>query len=317
MGVIWGTPYLLIKVAVGELPPTAIVFSRTIVGALVLLPLAARRDNIRPVLHKWRPLVVFSAIEAGIPWFLLVYAEQELSSSLTGLLIAAVPLVGAVLVWITGHERVGPRRVIGLAIGFGGVAALVGFDVHATGWAPIAAIAGVALCYAIGPLILVRHLSNLPGLGVMASVIAIVAVAYTPVGIIQWPDANPSTKVWLSVIGLGVVCTALAFVIFFALIAEVGPARATVITYVNPAVALLLGVSVLSESVTVITGIGFALILIGCVLATSRDRQPVPNRMGQPTDEAGEGSIATDPGKARDHKATIESKDRRWTQPTS
>ncbi|SEE61374.1 DMT family transporter [Jiangella alba] len=276
LGIIWGIPYMLIKVAVDELSPASIVLARTAIGAALLLPLAARRGYLRPLLPHWRMLLAFTLIEICIPWYLLGYAEQELSSSLTGLLVAAVPLVGAVLVWAMGTERPGRRRLAGLLVGFAGVAALVGFDVEASSPAPVLAVAGTAVCYAVGPIILARWLSQLPGLGVMAASLTASAVLYLPLGLAQWPGEALSGEVWLSVTGLGVVCTVAAFLVFFALVAEVGPSRATVITYVNPAVALLLGVAVLDERITVFTGVGFGLILIGSVLATSKDKEPEP-----------------------------------------
>ncbi|WP_169792101.1 DMT family transporter [Jiangella muralis] len=276
LGIIWGIPYMLIKVAVDELSPASIVLARTAIGAALLLPLAARRGYLRPLLPHWRMLLAFTLIEICIPWYLLGYAEQELSSSLTGLLVAAVPLVGAVLVWAMGTERPGRRRQAGLLVGFAGVAALVGFDVEASSPAPVLAVAGTAVCYAVGPIILSRWLSQLPGLGVMAASLTASAVLYLPLGLAQWPGEPLSGEVWLSVAGLGAVCTVAAFLVFFALVAEVGPSRATVITYVNPAVALLLGVAVLDERITVFTGVGFGLILIGSVLATSRDKEPEP-----------------------------------------
>jgi drug/metabolite transporter (DMT)-like permease len=278
LGVIWGVPYLLIKVAVEELSPASLVLARTGLASLLMVPLAAAGGQLRPLLPYWRPLLAYTAIEICLPWVLLGYAEQKLSSSLTGLLVAAVPLVGAVLVTVTGHERLGSRNVAGLLVGFAGVAILAGFDVDASSAGAVAAVGVVAVCYALGPLILSRYLAHLPGLGVVAASLAITMVAYLPVGIAQWPTEAPGRDTWLSVIGLAVLCTAVAFMVFFRLIAEVGPARATVITYVNPAVALVLGAIVLDERVTVATGAGFALILLGSVLATSRARreEPVP-----------------------------------------
>ncbi len=274
MGVIWGIPYLLIKVAVEDLSPATLVFARTGIGALLLLPLAVRRGLLRPVLPYWRPLLAYSVVEICLPWVLLGYAEQHLSSSLTGLLVAAVPLVGAVLVKATGHEVMGSRRVVGLLVGFAGVATLVGFDVGTSSPGPVAAVGLVAFFYALGPLILARHLAHLPGLGVVTASLLITAVIYIPFGVGQWPDHAPGGDTVLAVIALAVVCTAIAFLVFFELIAEVGPARSTVITYVNPAVALVLGVLVLDEHITVATGAGFALILLGSVLATRRDAPP-------------------------------------------
>lgn len=275
MSLIWGIPYLLIKIAVDELEPASLVFGRTAIGAALLLPVAVIRGQIRPVIRRWRPLIVFSIVEICIPWLMLGYAEQRLSSSLTGLLVAAVPLVGAVIVKATGHETLGLKRIAGLLIGLAGVAALVGFDVGSANAPAVAAVAVVAICYATGPILLARYLSDLPGLGVVACSLLVAAVLYTPVGVRQWP-ANLQADTWVAVIGLAVICTATAFIVFFRLIAEVGPARATVITYVNPAVALALGVIILDESVSIAMGIGFALILAGSVLATSRDQTPAP-----------------------------------------
>ncbi len=272
MGVIWGIPYLLIKVAVAEFSPASLVLARTMLAAALLMPIAAINGHLRPLLPFWRPLLVYTVIEICIPWLLLGYAEQQLSSSLTGLLVASVPLVGAVLVWATGHERLESRRVVGLLVGFAGVAALVGFDVDSANLPSVAAIVGVAFCYALGPLILARNLSGLPGMGVVAASLAITALIYLPFGGAQWPQSPISTQAWLAVVGLAIVCTALAFLVFFQLVAEVGPARATVITYLNPVVALVLGVIILDEAVTLAILVGFGLILIGSVLATVRDR---------------------------------------------
>jgi drug/metabolite transporter (DMT)-like permease len=198
-------------------------------------------------------------------------AEPHLSSSLTGLLIAGVPLVGAVLAVVTrSDDRLDRRRVAGLLLGFAGVAALVGFEVGGGDVGAVLAVAVVAVCYAVGPLILSRWLSHLPGLGVITMSLALTALVYLPLGVAQAPSSWPSAKVVLAVCGLAVVCTAVAFLVFFALIAEIGPTRSTVITYVNPAVAVLLGVTLLNESFTAATAVGFALILAGSVLATRR-----------------------------------------------
>lgn len=222
MGVIWGIPYLLIKIAVDDLSPAMIVLARTTLGAALLVPIALVRSQLRPLLPHWRPLLAYTVIEICIPWVLLGYAELRLSSSLTGLLVAAVPLVAAVFVTATGHERLGARRVAGLLVGFAGVAALVGFDVGAANAPAVAAVAGVAICYALGPMILARYLAHLPGLGVVAASLAISALIYVPIGAAQWPQQAPSSDTVLAVAGLAVICTATAFLVFFRLIAEVG-----------------------------------------------------------------------------------------------
>lgn len=269
MCVIWGVPYLLIRVAVRDLSPSALVLSRTALAALLLVPLAASRDELRPLLRHWRPLAVFAAIEIAIPWYLLGTAEQHLSSSLTGLLIAAVPLVAVVAAATTGEqERVGGTRLAGLLLGVAGVGAIVGVNLDGASAAPLLAVGLVAVCYAIGPLILQRYLAHLPALGVIAASLGLTALLYAPIVAFSAPGEVPSAAAVWSVVGLAVVCTALAFVVFFALIGEIGPVRATVITYVNPAVAAILGVVVLGEHLTVGVMLGFALVLAGSVLAT-------------------------------------------------
>lgn len=288
MGVIWGVPYLLIKVAVEELSPSMLVLARTALAGLVLLPLALARGHLRPLLPAWRPILAFAVIEISLPWLLLGVAEQRLSSSLTGLLIAGVPLVGALLAWVGGARLVGAedrpdaRRVAGLLVGIAGVGALVGFEVGSGDFGAVLALAVVAVCYAVGPIILTRWLSHLPGLGVITVSLLVTALIYLPIGLLQAPEGWPSAKVGWSVVGLAIVCTAVAFVVFFELIAEVGPTRSVVITYLNPAVALLLGVAILGEAFTAATAMGFALILVGSVLATRRSvtrREPVPVRV--------------------------------------
>ncbi len=271
MGVIWGIPYLLIKVAVDELAPSTLVLARTALAVAVLLPVAVSRGRLREVLRCWRPLLGFAAVEIMAPWVLLGVAEQRLSSSLTGLLIAAVPLVAAVLAVVTrADDRLDGRRLAGLLLGFAGVAALVGFEVGGGDTGAVFALAVVSVCYAVGPLILARWLAHLPGVGVITLSLAATALVYLPVGVVQAPSSWPSRDAVLAVVALAVICTALAFLVFFALIAEVGPTRSTVITYVNPAVALLLGVTLLDERFTAATAVGFAMILAGSVLATRR-----------------------------------------------
>jgi drug/metabolite transporter (DMT)-like permease len=273
MGLIWGVPYLMIKVAVGGLSPAALVFFRTAGAAALLLPIAAGRGQLRPLLRRWRPLLAFATVELAIPWLLLNTAEQRLSSSLTGLLLAGVPLVGALLAWATGGERLGPQRVAGLLVGVVGVAFLVGLDLHIGDVWALLAMAGVAVGYAVGPFILDRYLAGLPGLGVIAASLGLTALVYLPFVLTRLPAHLPSRSVIGAVAVLAIVCSALAFLLFFALIAEVGPVRATVITYINPAVAVTLGVLLLHEPFTLGIVVGFALVLTGSVLATRQSRQ--------------------------------------------
>jgi drug/metabolite transporter (DMT)-like permease len=246
MGLIWGIPYLLIKVAVGGVAPPVLVLGRVAIGAAILLPIAMRRRELGVLRSHWRWLAVFAVIEIVAPWLLLTEAETRLPSSLSGLLVAAVPVIVAVLARFTGSkDRMSPVRWAGLLVGLVGVVVLAGPGAPRGDAGSVLEVLAVAVCYAIGPLIASRKLSELP-----------------------------AAKVLWAIGGLAVICTATAFIVFFMLIAEVGPARATVITYVNPAVAVVLGALVLSERVTAVMVGAFVLILSGSVLATRGARVP-------------------------------------------
>jgi len=273
MSVIWGVPYLLIKVAVGGVAPPVLVLARVSIGAAILLPLALRRRELAVLRPHWRWLAIFALVEIIAPWLLLSDAETRLPSSLTGLLVAAVPIIIAVIARFTGSkDRMSAIRWAGLLIGLGGVALLLGPGAPHGQTAYVFEVLSVAVCYAIGPLIASRKLSELPTLGTTAVCLAFAALVYAPFAAITWPSAVPTAKVFWALGGLAVVCTAVAFLAFFALIAEVGPARATVITYVNPAVAVGLGALVLNERITLVMLGAFVLILGGSVLATRGGR---------------------------------------------
>jgi drug/metabolite transporter (DMT)-like permease len=269
LGLLWGMPYLLIRIAVVELDPLIVAVGRTFIGALLLLPLALHRNALAPAFRKWKWLLAFTLIEISIPWVLLGHAETRINSSTAGLLIAVVPLFAAIIVTRLGHERLEARRILGLVIGFAGVALLVGLDIHFSDFLAVGATIVVSLCYAIGPIIIDRKLGDVPAMGVIAASLIVATLIYAPLVPFLWPQ-EVSLQSAGSVVGLGVLCTAVAFIVFFALIAEVGPARATVITYVNPAVAIVLGALVLQEPLTLGMAIGFPLVIIGSILGTSR-----------------------------------------------
>ena len=269
LGVAWGVPYLLIKVALADGPVPVLVLARVAIAAALLLPVAMRRGQLRKLLPYWHWLAVFAVVEIISPWFLLSEAERRLSSSLSGLLIASVPIIGALLARLTGDaERLTIVRWTGLLGGLAGVALLVGPGAAGGDAWSIGEVLLVGLCYATGPLIASRKLSDAPPIGMTAVCLAFAAVVYAPAAALTWPDAMPSARALAAIAGLAVACTAVAFLFFFALIAEVGPARATVITYLNPAVAVALGVSILGERFTPAMAGAFALILGGSVLAT-------------------------------------------------
>jgi drug/metabolite transporter (DMT)-like permease len=274
MCVIWGIPYLLIRVAVRELTPETVVFGRTAIGAALLLPVAVSRNVLPGLRGHWPWLLAFTAVELAIPWLLLTRAEQHLSSSLAGLLVAAVPLVGIGISRMLGfREHMSVRRWSGLVVGVAGVAALVGLQVGHIDMTAVLEIFVVAVGYAVGPLIQSHRLSEAPSLAVVSTSLGLTAVIYAPFALTSHPHHIGAKVIW-SMIGLAVICTAAAFLVFFALIADIGPTRATVITYVNPAVAVALGVSVLGEHLTTGMIVGFPLVLIGSVLATAQSPPP-------------------------------------------
>ncbi|WP_347343613.1 DMT family transporter [Jatrophihabitans telluris] len=282
MCVVWGLPYLFIRVAVEHIAPGPLVFLRTGLGALVLVPVAVSKGQLRPVLARWQWLLLFAVVEVIVPWLLLSDAERHLNSSLAGLLVAAVPLIGALIARFSRHgDRVSPTQLLGLLVGIGGVACLVGLDFGGLRVSALLEMGVVAIAYAVGPVILARTLSDLPSLGVIAAALSVSAIVYLPFAIVQPPDLSRASTI-TSVVVLGLVCTAAAFLLFFELIATIGPTRSTVITYVNPAVALALGVAVLNEPVTTGMIVGFPLILAGSVLGARGSRPPAqPEPFGE------------------------------------
>jgi drug/metabolite transporter (DMT)-like permease len=268
LSTIWGLPYLLIRVAVREVDPATLVFLRTAPAALLLVPLAWRAGAFRALAGRWSAVCAYTVIEFGVPWLLMSSAEQHLTSSITGMLVATVPLLAALIARFTHpEERFGPGRVAGLALGVLGVVLLVGFDVQGSQSVWIAAMAVVVVGYAVGPVIISLRLQGAPGIGVVAASVALVALAYTPFGVTHLPDSVSWSTI--GAIGvLAVVCTAAAFLIFFELIHEVGPSRTVVVTYLNTAVAVTLGIVVLSEPLTTGILVGFPLIVAGSYLAT-------------------------------------------------
>jgi drug/metabolite transporter (DMT)-like permease len=273
LGVTWGIPYLLIKIAVRQLDPAMLVLARAGLAALILLPVAAARGEIMPVLRRWRPLAVFTLAEIVVPQFLLGSAEERLPSSTTGLLIAAVPLAGVGVAFLLGRpERLTGANWLGIALGMAGVGALVGFTVAGSDLGAVGKVLVVVVCYALAPAVVAKWMPGVPGTGITALGFTITAVIYAPVVAAThgWPAAWPSTSVIVSVVLLAVVCSAAAFIIMVALIAEVGPVRTTTVTYLNPAVALVAGAVVLGEPISGWSVAGFALILAGCYLVVAR-----------------------------------------------
>jgi len=276
LGVAWGIPYVLIKISVTELSPEMIVLARSAIAAVILIPLAAARGELRAVFAHWRPLLAYTLIEIILPWFFLTTAEQRLPSSTAGLLLAAVPLVSvgaAVILRRAVHFTA--VNWIGILVGMLGVATLVGFDVAGSDLIAVAQIAVTVVGYATAPIIIAKWLSDVPGVGLAGVSLGVTALVYAPAVALTrtWPTALPSGRVIASVLVLALVCSAVAFIVLFALIAEIGPVRATAITYVNPAVAIVAGAVLLGEPVTGWTIAGFVLVIAGSWLVTKRPRQ--------------------------------------------
>ena len=277
VGVIWGTPYFFIAIALEHFHTASIVFLRVFLGAVVLLPIVIQKGMLKKTLKAWPWVLAFAVLEMVGPWWLITEAEREISSSLAGLLITAVPFIAAFLVGLLGDRSAWhPTTILGLIIGFAGVLSLVGIDVISGDLrvTPVVMVLAAAVGYAVAPIVANRTPGDVPTLGVIGVSLAMVTVIYLPFAAITLPAdiaAAPSLEAWGSVVMLGLVCSALAFVIFFDLIREVGPARASLITYVNLAVAMVLGVVFLAEPLTLGMLVGFPLVALGSYLA-SRQR---------------------------------------------
>ena len=280
VSVLWGIPYLVIKNAVDHgATPSFVAFGRVALAAAILLPLAARTGALRGLRDRWRPLAGFATVEIVIPFPLIALGEQHVSSSLTAILIATVPLTVAVLALRFDHsERVDRGRFGGLLLGLAGVVLLFGIDVAGSTDEVLggAAILVSVIGYAAGPLIVKRYLSDVHPLGPVAAALGISAVLLAPFALLDAPASVPEASALWSIAVLGVASTAAAFILMFVLVAEVGASRGSIITYVNPIVAVALGVTLLDESLTLAAAGGLVLILAGSWLATRSGSAAAP-----------------------------------------
>jgi drug/metabolite transporter (DMT)-like permease len=277
VAVLWGIPYLFIKLAVEDLSPAMVAFGRIAVAFVVLLPYAWYKGAFRGLHARWRVMLAYSLVEITIPWPLIGFGEQRVSSGLAAILIAAVPLVVALLAIRFDHaERAHGSRLVGLVVGFAGVVVLLGLDVAGRPGELLgaAAILLAAVGYAVGPMLIKMRLSDLDPLGPITASMGISMVLLAPFALATWPAEAPGGDAIASVLVLGVVCSAIAFVAFFALIAETGPGKATIITYVNPVVAVALGVALLDERLGPSAVAGLLLILAGSWLSTGGKLPP-------------------------------------------
>ncbi len=282
LGIIWGIPYFFIKLAVQELPPVMVAWGRLSLAALIVLPFAWRR-GLQVLREHTLAVVAFALAEFAIPFCAISVGERWISSSVTGILIATVPLTVALLSRFFGlHEPLGHKRLIGLVLGFIGVASLLGFGTisGAQGWAGAGCMLIATLGYAIGPLIVQRYLSGIDSVGPVAASLLVSSLVLLPFAAFSFPRQLPSALALTSIAVLGAICTALAIFLLFYLIRQAGASRATVITYINPAVATLLGVALLHERLGLGGVAAFAMILLGSWLAT-RGARPLPVARGE------------------------------------
>lgn len=271
LGIIWGLPYFFIKVAVQEVSPFALAFVRVLLAALILMPIAWRRGALRSLAKHKAPIVAFGLIEFAIPFSLISLGERWISSSVTGILIAMVPLSIALIQRFFGiREALGGWRIAGLVVGFVGVAALLGTGPISgvLGWAGVGCMLVSTLCYAVGPLIIQRHMHGLDSIGPLAASLGVASAILLIPAALEIPSSLPSANALASIAVLGILCTAVAMLLMFYLVRHAGASRASVITYINPVVATLLGVLVLDEHLGIGGFIAFALILLGSWLAT-------------------------------------------------
>jgi drug/metabolite transporter (DMT)-like permease len=276
-GVFWGLPYFFIVWALESFSTPTIVFARTLLGALVLIPYAIRVGGIRPALRAWPYVVLFAVLEMVVPWWLITEAGKHISSGLSGLLVATVPFfaVAILAIFLKDRTALRPIPLAGMVIGFVGVVALVGVDSFLGNIQPlwVGAVVLASVGYAIAPIMANLKIRDVPTSGVIGLSMALVAVIYAPAALVELPGelaAEPTTHAWIALVVLGLVCSALAFVIFFELLKEIGPAKASLITYLNTAVALLLGTLFLAEPLTPGLLLGLPLITLGLYLSAKK-----------------------------------------------
>ena len=275
-GFLWGIPYLLIALLVDDaIPASIVVVSRTVIGAAVLIPVAARRGTLKPALKAWKYVLPYAVGEMFIPWILITNAEKNINSGLAGLLIATVPIWSTILSSMKGDKSVWhSSRLFGMLVGFIGIVLVVGVE-SLTGKADFLSIVMVlipAMTYAWAVIMVNQKIPHIDGIAINGIAMAMTALFYLPIAFFQLPDQMISGKSIASLIALGLFPTALAFVIFFILIKDIGPARASLVTYLNTAFAVVLGIIFHGERPTLGTYLGLPLVLIGSYFASRKTK---------------------------------------------
>ena len=277
VGFLWGVPYLFMRVAVREWPPSLVVFGRVLIGSAILFPIAIRRGSVRESLKGFKWIFIYALLEMCGPWYLITHAETKINSGLAGLLVATVPIWSTIYSSMAGDKSVWHhKRLLGIIIGFLGLVSIVGIETisGSADTYSVLQIVLAAILYSTAMAIILRGMPNGDGVAINAIAMAITAVIFLPSAIGNWPTQTPSLKATLCLIGLGVLSTGLAFMIYFNLVKEIGQARGSMVTYLNTAFAVLLGVIVLGEPLTIGIIVGLPLVLVGSYFAS---RKPVLN----------------------------------------
>ena len=275
VGFLWGIPYLLMKVAVADIPPPLIVAGRTLIGAAILIPIALRKNTLKDAIKGIKYVIPYAVLEMVGPWILITSAEKEISSGLAGLLVATVPFFASIFSSLRGDHSVWqPKRIFGLVVGFVGIVALVGIE-SITGTSNPKAIAMVilaAIMYAYAVLMVTTNLPGVDGIAINGVAMGLTCLFYTPIAIATWPSNPVSTQAITALVALGVFSTAIAFMLFFIVIVEIGVARGSLTTYVNTAVAVVLGILILNEPITLGIIVGLPMVLLGSYLASRKEK---------------------------------------------
>lgn len=270
--VFWGIPYFFIKLALVDISPICVAWGRITLAALVLLPVAWHRGALRPALRHKTAIVAFAITELVIPFSLIALAERWISSSMTGVLVATVPLTVVIVAPLFGvRETLSARRLTGLIVGLVGVIALLGFDsiVGTAQWLAVAFLVLAIIGYAVGPLIVQRYLSGVDEIGALAVSLGVASALLLPAAVVNVPSTAPSVLSLASIGVLGLICTASALLLYFYVIHAAGAARASVVAYISPAIAAVLGVAILHEHFGIGIAVGLALILFGSALGSA------------------------------------------------
>ncbi len=275
LAALWGSSFLLMQAGAAEFGPLALAFMRTAVAAACLLPLACLRGQWPALRTHHRKIFAVGMLNSGIPFALYGYAVLAISTGLSSILNATTPLFGALIAWLWLKDRPSASRMVGLAIGFVGVALLASgkasFKPNANGTSSglaVLACLAATLCYGIAGSFAKRYLTGVPPLATAAGSQIGAGLGLALPALWLWPAALPSAKAWWAVAAAGVFCTAVAYVLYFRLIAHAGPAKALAVTFLIPVFAVAFGALFLDEAVTPWMLLCGGIIICGTALAT-------------------------------------------------